>query len=201
MPESRNPGSLLAQHESGMMAELRGLMGPVSHHRSTDFDRQVLPLCQPLVEAIGHRMAYDASVEKGVPSDILDVYIASVVKLDVAWYVENTDLTRLDIRNMEATSIDALEPRKAQLLDVIDVEPYITAPIVSDEKWQDFIEGLETYAGDVVFNSAIPVGNVLPKMELSDTLRPVSETKWGLSVLFEFSREIAGLATFWLRNL
>ena len=63
MPETPNPDLILARHEAGLFEEARKIMADLQcEHRSETFNRAILPLCQPLVEAIGHRMAYDAAV-------------------------------------------------------------------------------------------------------------------------------------------
>lgn len=61
---------------------------------SEKFDRLVRPNCQPLIEAIGHRMAFEAAAKDGVEPYILDVYTTSCMKLDPAWYLENLSISR-----------------------------------------------------------------------------------------------------------
>lgn len=125
-----------------MFKELQGFLATMRHHRSDDFDRVILPECQPLVQAIGHRMAYEAAVTANVDPCLIDVYVASCVKLDSAWYVENLGLSRLEQREMEGKAIDAMFPRLEEFLELTEVEPYISAPIVSEEKWNGYISGL-----------------------------------------------------------
>lgn len=112
------------------------------HHRSDDFDRIVLPECQSLVQAIGHRMAYEAAVAADVDQCLIDVYVASCIKLDSAWYVEKLGLSRLEQREMEATAIDKMFPRLEEFLALTEVAPYISAPIVSEERWAKYISNL-----------------------------------------------------------
>lgn len=125
-----------------MFQELQGYLATMRHHRSDDFDRVILPECQPLVQAIGHRMAYEAAVAANVDQCLIDVYVASCVKLDSAWYVENLGLSRLEQREMEAKAIDVMFPRLEEFLELTEVEPYISAPIVSEEKWTGYIASL-----------------------------------------------------------
>ncbi|EGN94823.1 hypothetical protein SERLA73DRAFT_62084 [Serpula lacrymans var. lacrymans S7.3] len=147
MPPSTEPDSLLARHEAGLFKELGQLLTNITHHRSEKFNNLILPQCMPLVEAIGHRMAYDAAVKEGVPSYISNLYIASVVKLDSSWYVQHAGLTRQMQVAMEEAAVSAAYPCLQGMLDQIDVDPYITAPIVSDRQWSEFVDSLDTIGG------------------------------------------------------
>ncbi|KAJ7506874.1 hypothetical protein B0H11DRAFT_2169898 [Mycena galericulata] len=149
LPGTTNPSSLLARHEAGLFAEAHAALRSLgSSHRSEGFNRLVLPLAQPMVEAIGHRMAYDAAVERGINNDALDLYEAGVVKHDASWYVEFAGLSRVSIREMEDRAIDKLLPRLGELLDWTGVEPYCVAPIVSDAAADRFYARLRLYAGE-----------------------------------------------------
>ncbi|KAL9708582.1 hypothetical protein Ac2012v2_008264 [Leucoagaricus gongylophorus] len=146
VPPAADPKSLLALHEEGNFQELEGLLKNIGHHRALDFDRLVLPGCLPFVQAIGHRMAYDAAVSTGVDSCLIDLYVASCVKLDPSWYVERLGLSRLRQREMEATAIDRVFPRMEEFLSLMAVEPYIIAPIVSDDRWAEYVASLPPYS-------------------------------------------------------
>ncbi|KAJ3515201.1 hypothetical protein NLJ89_g1901 [Agrocybe chaxingu] len=112
-----------------LLEEYRGVLKTIGHHRSADFDRLILPECLAFVQAIGHRMAYDAAVAKGVDKCLIDLYVASCVRLDPSW-------------EMEARAVDDVYPHLEEYLGRLGVEPYITAPIVSDEKWAEFVESI-----------------------------------------------------------
>jgi hypothetical protein len=48
------------------------------------------------MQAIGHRMAYDAAIEAAVDPVLIDIYTSSVILSDSAWYSEaNTPDVRL----------------------------------------------------------------------------------------------------------
>ncbi|KAL6300589.1 acyl-CoA dehydrogenase NM domain-like protein [Sparassis latifolia] len=147
MPAPENPTSLLALHEAGIFEEARDIITSVPHHRSVEVNRLILPRCQALVEAIGHRMAYDAAVAAGVKPCLIDLYVANVVKLDPAWYSENTRLGRRAQAEMETKALDETLPLLGSLVREMDVGPYISAPIVSDERWSDFVASLEVFEG------------------------------------------------------
>ncbi|THH13462.1 hypothetical protein EW146_g6758 [Bondarzewia mesenterica] len=149
LPRSTNPDSLLSRHETSIFEEHRTLLAAVSHHRNHEVNRQILPHCQAMVEAIGHRMAYDAAVASGVLPCLIDLYVASVIKLDPAWYAEQASLGRPAQVEMENAALDAVLPHLDSLVSQLDIQPYVTAPIVSDGTWDAFVNGLECFEGKV----------------------------------------------------
>ncbi|KAF8903470.1 acyl-CoA dehydrogenase NM domain-like protein, partial [Gymnopilus junonius] len=145
VPSTANTESLLALHEEGLFRELEDIFKETGDHRASDFDRLVLPDCLPLVQAIGHRMAYDAAVNAGIDTCLVDLYEASCVRLDTSWYVEKLGLSRSRQREMEATAMDKVFPRMEGFLAEMAVEPYILAPIISDERWAEYVSSLPSY--------------------------------------------------------
>lgn len=143
MPESSNPDSLLAQHEESLISSLKEKMIQASGHR--EMESLLLPQCQSLIEAIGHRLAYDAAVERRVDSAVIDLYVANVISLDPGWYVEHKGISGWKQKTMVLDAATALVPRLEELLERLDVEAYVTAPIVSDEKWNAYTMSLDTF--------------------------------------------------------
>ncbi|KAF9467082.1 acyl-CoA dehydrogenase NM domain-like protein [Collybia nuda] len=153
-PPTRFPKSLLYSHEEGLLMELRTKIASFSDHRSALAERALLPHCQSLIEAIGLRLAYDSAREHDIDTDILDMFVASAIASDASWYLENTDLTREKQIEMEDNAASTLFPRLEDLIERLDVEPYVVAPIVSDKRWKRYVESLETHGGDsIVFDS------------------------------------------------
>ncbi|KZN85602.1 Peroxisomal acyl-coenzyme A oxidase [Penicillium chrysogenum] len=150
IPNAIKPNSLIAKHEEGYIAGLKKLLGTIEEgHRSEAYNSRMLPHCRSLILAIGHRMAYEAAVHMGVDPDLLALFEAGVIKTDSSWYVENLGLSRADQFEMESKAADALVPRVGELLNGLGtVEPYITAPILSAERWETFVAGCETIEGD-----------------------------------------------------
>ncbi|KAI0644433.1 acyl-CoA dehydrogenase NM domain-like protein [Trametes meyenii] len=148
LPAPTDPGTLLARHEAGLFAELRQILKDAPHHRSAEVSRLILPRCQPMMEAIGYRMAYDAAVQQGVRPALIDLYVSNVVALDAAWYSEHAGLSRAEQQAMSTRAMDAVLPMLDELVKEMDVLAYITAPIISDERWNVFVGGLKTYVGD-----------------------------------------------------
>ena len=148
MPTPTDPNSLLARHEAGLLDELREVVQNIAHHRSDDVNRLILPYCQPAMEAIGHRMAYDAAVAAGVRPCLIDLYAANVVKLDPAWYAEHAGLGRKAQQEMETRAQDQVLPLLGKLVKEMDVFPYVTAPIISDDRWTAFVQDLKVFRGN-----------------------------------------------------
>ncbi|KAI0285511.1 acyl-CoA dehydrogenase NM domain-like protein [Russula brevipes] len=147
LESSRFPDSLLAQHEKGLFSELRASLAAAPRHRSAAYDREVLPRSQSLILAIGHRMSYDAARAAGVDGPLLDLFEVASVLQDEAWYVEHLRVTRAELREREARALEAVFPRLEEYLGRMDVAPYVVAPIVSDEKWKNFVGTLQTFGG------------------------------------------------------
>lgn len=120
----------------------------MSNHRSQEFDRSILPECIGLIQAIGHRIAYEAAVQSDVDSCLVDLYVISCVRLDPAWYVEVIGLSRLEQREMESRAVDSVFLRLEEFLSKTEVEPYISAPFVSNEKWESYLGTLITFGKD-----------------------------------------------------
>ncbi|OCH86126.1 acyl-CoA dehydrogenase NM domain-like protein [Obba rivulosa] len=146
MPPPDDPSSLLARHEAGLIEEARQVLADIKHD-SADINRLLLPRCQPLVEAIGHRMAYDAAIAANVIPSLIDLYVASVLKFDSAWYSENAGLPRRAQEQMEVKALDEVLPHLSSLIREMDVLPYVRAPIVSEERWSAFVDSLQIFAG------------------------------------------------------
>lgn len=90
-------------------------------------------------------MAYDAAVEDGVDKRILDLFVASVVKEDSAWYSEVGGISRSTQMELERSAVKALLPCLDDLLVGLNVESYCSAPIISDAKWKRYVDSLPTF--------------------------------------------------------
>jgi len=158
-PHSSNPKSRLACHEAAVISQVRSHLykgqrsskGGSASHRDPQAEAAVLPLCVPLMQAIGHRLAYDAAIEASVDPALIDIYLASVILSDSAWYSEADDpvirLSRSKQLEMQLGVCTRGVARLEEWLDKLEVEPYVLAPIVSDEKWDAYEQTLETFGG------------------------------------------------------
>ena len=90
-------------------------------------------------------MAYDAARASGVDGPLLNLFEIVSVLQDEAWYIECLGITRAELREREARALEAVFPRLEEYLAQMDIAPYVAAPIVSDEKWKQFIGTLQTF--------------------------------------------------------
>ncbi|KAI0485179.1 hypothetical protein GGR56DRAFT_669667 [Xylariaceae sp. FL0804] len=155
MPEATMPSCLLAQYEAGLAGEAFETLASIPDgHRSREFNRQLIPRCRPIVLGTGHRMVYEAAADAGrdvVDPDLLALYEVGALRDNLDWYVEKGLLTRARLRDMENAAVDRLEPRIPELLDRLGVDPYVTAPIVDDDMFDDFVKSLPKFTGSADF--------------------------------------------------
>lgn len=143
LPAPRHEGDLLTRHERGLLSDCRAILASTGGHRSDEFSRQLLPRAMKIVQSIGHRMAYDAAVEAGLDTCITDLYLSSTVRLDEVWYSENAGLCAARQFEAEDDALRVALPLLDKWLDATGVEPYVSAPIVSKCRWDEFVGGLK----------------------------------------------------------
>ena len=101
-------------------------------------------------------MAYDAAVEASVDPTLVDIYLSSAILTDPAWYSEARDpsirLSRSEQLEMQLTVCTKGVARLEEWLDKLEIEPYVLAPIVSEEKWEAHEQTLETFGGSLASN-------------------------------------------------
>ncbi|KAG1733288.1 acyl-CoA dehydrogenase NM domain-like protein [Suillus lakei] len=145
LPPSTHPDGPLALHEVSLFEEATETVCSSSDFTQS-FMQYVQPRCQLLVESMGHRMSYDAAVDQGVSQYLIDLYLINAIKMDAAWYVECGIFTRKAIVHMEDAALSAALPYLDGLLAAMEVEPYVTSPIISDERWEAFSKTLPVYS-------------------------------------------------------
>lgn len=155
-PVSSNAENVLAKREAWLISDMRTLLAESSHssnrrHRNVDIEAKLLPQALPLVEAIGHRIAYDAAVRAGVGPKLMDLFTASVMQLDPAWFSEYGGIPRSEQIKLQQDAAAALYPVTNSLCDDLGVGPYVHAPIVSDESWSEYVGSLSRIVGDVAY--------------------------------------------------
>ena len=158
-PPTSNPGGLLYRHEQSLISHLRA-MPSAPGHRNPETESILLPQCQGLIEAIGHRMAYDAAIEDGLDQHLLDTYVSHVISVDPSWYSEEAGIPRALQKKKELESATASFRHLESLLERLDVDSYVTAPMVSDERWYAYERSLVTYThpGKPILNIPWPQG-------------------------------------------
>jgi acyl-CoA oxidase len=148
LPASQAPDSIIAQHEAALFAEARDDLTKFGgDHRSEQFNRNILPLALPLIEALGHRMACEAAREANIDPKLVALYESGIIKEDSAWYAEK-GMSRRTQREMEAQAADALLPHLEDLVRETGAQPYSNAPMTSERLWDEFVSELETFSGE-----------------------------------------------------
>ncbi|KAH6972674.1 hypothetical protein EDB80DRAFT_596136 [Ilyonectria destructans] len=150
LPPPKDPAIYLAQHERGVFLEAKEKManlGGYNNHRNQEFNRHILPRCRSLVEAIGHRMAYEAAKDKGVRSEVLCLFEKLCIEADMGWYVEKGLVTRVAFLDSITDAYDAALPILLQERQTLETADYITAPIMTSESWEEFCGGLQAFGG------------------------------------------------------
>lgn len=144
----RDPACPLARHEAGILAEARAKVASFAGtNHNSEFNSYILPRCKTIVMAIGHRMAYEAAVSSGqVSQELLKMFEAHCITQDSSWYVENTDLTREALFDLEKKAVDGMIPLVGELVEEIGerrgARAWVTSPIVGDDAWQAFLNRL-----------------------------------------------------------
>jgi len=99
---------------------------------------------------MGHALAYSAGLKSGLPKPILDVYECAVIRRDPAWYSENAGLTRSLQRIREDDAVTSMLPHLDMYLNSLQIEEYVSAPIVSDEGWKEYYEAMPAFTGNAI---------------------------------------------------
>jgi len=143
--------SLLARHALSLFEENKALLQKLpGGHRSQAFNTLILPQAELAIEAMGHAMAYSAGLRKGLAKPILDIYECAVIRRDPAWYAEIGGLPRHDQRVREDEAVTSAMPHLAAYLDDLHIEPYVSAPIVSDAAWKTYFSAMPAFKGNGV---------------------------------------------------
>lgn len=124
-------------------------------HRSEEFNRNILPLSLPLIQAIGHRMALEAAKEANIDTKLINLYESGVIIDDSAWYTEQGGISRLAQKEVEAQAADALLPEMEKLVFNTGAALYSNAPMASEKVWNVFVSELETFSGEASFDTDV----------------------------------------------
>ncbi|TQV95615.1 hypothetical protein V2A60_000799 [Cordyceps javanica] len=150
LPEAKDPTSLLAQHELGIWKEAGEIAMTAAtrqgSNRNEEFNMMLLPRVRKLVLATGQRVAFEAAVASGtVMPEMLRLYEATCILDDPSWYVEKAGLASADLYRRHAEAVNKLRPSLEALLQETGASPWVTAPILKDEGWIEFIQRLPTF--------------------------------------------------------
>ncbi|KAI2603754.1 putative acyl-CoA oxidase [Hypoxylon sp. NC1633] len=150
LPPSRMKDCLLARHEAGVWQEAKEAIAslPRSNHRGHEFNAHILPRCRALIEATGHRMAYEAAFTSGIVSpEVLRLFESICVMYDLSWYCdrEGGNLSKKDILKSNVEAVEAVLPQLRTLLDETKAASWADAPIVKEATWDGFVQRLPTF--------------------------------------------------------
>lgn len=165
VPIPNRTESLLAQHAHSLLEECIEAISQVDGTRSREYGSVILPQAQPVIEAIGHAIAFSASVKANLPKPILDVYESSIIRQDPAWYSEH-GMPRAAQRIREDKAVSSMIPELPKFLAALEIENYVAAPAVSDSRWKAYLTGLTVYNG-----------NASPSESVSCNAMPVTTAK------------------------
>lgn len=90
-------------------------------------------------------MAYDAAVVEEVPQPLIDLYVSQSIKGNLAWFAEAGLLTRAGFADLEDAAFESALPRMDSYVGQMGVDAFARAPIVSDAKWMQFVQSLDTF--------------------------------------------------------
>lgn len=148
-----DPNCRLAVHEKHLWDEMKDILRSTrDKHRSELANQLLLPRCLPLVEAIGHRMAFEAARGAGVPEPLIHLYEVGVVGADLAAYIEYGATSRRAFAVEEAGALNAVLDRLEEYLAAADVAPYCVATIVSERSWDAFVQSLDLWSGEASYD-------------------------------------------------
>lgn len=154
LPPATMKDCLLARHEAGVWQEAKEIIAslPQSNHRGAAFNAYILPRCRSLVEATGHRMAYEAAVrENKVAPGLARLFESSCVMSDLSWYCDQGGFKRKELIKRDVEAVEAIMPELQTLLKETEAAPWTTAPLVKEGTWNEFVHNLPTFQ----FNEAV----------------------------------------------
>lgn len=151
VPIPKSTESLLAHHATSLLEENIEIFSSLKGgHRSPAFNSLLLPQSELVIEAVGHALAYSEALKSGLPQPILDVYECAIVRRDSAWYTEKGGVTRIQQRVKEDMAVSSFMPHLEEFLEQLDIAKYVSAPILSDSAWKEYVQGLPAFTGDAI---------------------------------------------------
>jgi len=143
--------SLLVHHAHALLQENQQLFASIEGgHRSDSFNSLILPQSETVIEAIGHALAYSYAVKSSLPKPILDVYECAIIRCDPAWYTEQGGISRIQQRIREDEAVSSFMPHLEVYLEELNIDKYVSAPIVSDNEWKSYLGNLPVFSGGAI---------------------------------------------------
>jgi acyl-CoA oxidase len=136
----------LRYHGKGMWFCALSKFGNRTHNCVTRFG-STAGNTDTVAKPIGHHMVYDAAVSAGVPWCLINLYVVSIMKLNPSWYSEVGGVCRKEQYKMEDKAVTEVGHRLEEFIQDLGAEPSVTAPIISDGMWHDFVANLPACDG------------------------------------------------------
>ncbi|KAH7910118.1 hypothetical protein BJ138DRAFT_143157 [Hygrophoropsis aurantiaca] len=108
-------------------------------HRSEEYNK-LLPLAEPSIAALGHALAYSAAIDSHLPEPITSMFECVVSRLGRAPSIKQCV--------QEDAAISRALPLLEEYLSQLNVRQYITAPILTDQRWKGYLKSLSTSHGN-----------------------------------------------------
>jgi acyl-CoA oxidase len=181
LPAPKLKDSRLARHEASVWQEARETMLSLDQnsHRDQAFNAHILPRCRALIEASGHRMAYEAAAAcDSITPEALALFESGCVMSDLSWYCEYDGASRKELFARDVDAAKAVFPQLKSLLDQTKAAPWASTPLLDGEDWDSFVQRLP------VFETA----DVAPaRQPLAPTAEPNSERAMPVAIDSKFS--------------
>ena len=149
LPAPSHPDALLSRHAAGIFGRCHEMLRTLEGgHRADAYNRLVLPQCELGVTALGHAHAYSCAADAGtVPQPLLDLFECLVISLDPVWYAEHAGISDAAFRLREDAAVRAALPALPAYADALGVRDVVTAPVISDAKWKEWVAHLPVEKG------------------------------------------------------
>lgn len=90
-------------------------------------------------------MAFEAAKNLGVRPEILDLFEWLCISDGLSWYVEAGLLTRIQFLGSISKAYSRVLPILVEKKELFDDHNCITAPIMTEDSWEDFVQGLPLF--------------------------------------------------------
>ncbi|KZT66460.1 hypothetical protein DAEQUDRAFT_746565 [Daedalea quercina L-15889] len=148
LPTPLHDDSMLSLHSNGVHSQCRQILDGFSEGRRDErFNDLILPQCQRGVLALGCAYAYGCAVDAGVPTPLLQLFECAAIKHDPLWYTQHAGLSADVLMLNEDRAARAALPKIQEYVDQFGVDGAVDVPILSDDKWEQWVAGLENYDG------------------------------------------------------
>jgi acyl-CoA oxidase len=120
-----------------------------SSHRSSLFAQNVTPRAFDLIQAIGHRIAYDsAQDDSSIRREFLNIWEADCMLENAGWYVEHAGLTNAELHSRRVEAMECALPHLEAVIGEWGMEKWFgNVPIASEIAEEEFLRGLPTFEG------------------------------------------------------